>query len=126
MQGRKSPDELMARMLVESQLKGLSDSVTAQRYEVSKKTVINQRRRLSEDSDFASLYTSLLVSARADWTDDISSTMKELLRFIKVACQKADPSDPKIIRAINESLKCLADIEFTRQIIDARLSSYDD
>lgn len=108
-----------ASILVEAAYYG--EQVTAARWGVTDRTILNYRNRLDEDKELSDIFALKKAAFENEWAKEIPAAIRSALRFIVRAGEEANPKDPTAIFAIAGALKIVAEIELTREIINARL-----
>lgn len=119
---RKLPDNLAAEMLVECATTASSDARAAEKYGLTSVTVGNYRDRLNHDVGFNELFQSKLAEVQSPWAQNLAACINDSILFLQRACQVADPSDAETINAVNNTLKCLAEIAMTKEFLDRRIA----
>lgn len=104
-----------------------ADSEAARRHSVSRRTVINYRKRLKTDPAFAQLFTDKLQQLRqdTDWEERLPATLRSALAKMD-ECFRAMPArSPETLRAISEAVTVMVDALMTLRMLDARLADQD-
>lgn len=119
---RKILDEYAIRILIDCATNATSDKSAAEKYGVSRKSIGNYRRRLETDRAFAAYFATKLEQAQDDWIKDVPSCIKAGIEFLQKSCQQADCTNADVINAINTTIKTLAEVALTREMIDRQLA----
>lgn len=111
-----------ARVLVDAHF--MTDNEAAAKHGISRRTVLNYRKRLEIDPELSQAFTGLMESVRDsddwDWlTDGIRSAIRTALDFF----DKMDRRNPEALRAVKETFEALSQYEQTRRVIDAKLEA---
>lgn len=102
----------------------LTDGKAAEKHSVSRRTVINYRKRLRSDANFALLFTQKLneIRAQTDWEERLPATLRKALTAAEQCFEKLPKQSPESLRAISEAVATLADALLTLRMLDARLA----
>jgi hypothetical protein len=112
--------ERAATILVEAAYFG--DKQAADRYGVSVRTVERYRARMDEDDELSAFVAIKKQKFEDEWADELPGAIRASIRFLGRAAQEASAKDPQAIHSVAGSLKILADVALTKQVLDARLT----
>lgn len=115
--------ERAATILVEAVYYG--DIKTAERWGVTERTIQNYRSKLDGDPELSGFFALKKAAFESEWANEVPAAIRSALRFIVRAGEEADPKNPEAIHAMAGALKIVAEVELTREIINARLGRYD-
>ena len=111
-----------ATIIVEAAYYG--DPDTAERWGISERTIQRYRARLDEDDELSSIVARKKTAFETEWANEIPAALRSALRFLMRAGQEADPKDPEAIHAVAGAFKLMAEIGFTRDVLNARLAEF--
>lgn len=117
--------ERAARVLVDACF--MTDAEAAERHDLSRRTVLNYRKRLASDAELAQLFTAKLQEARAHegWADDLTSTIRTAMSAVRRCANEMDPTKPSTLQALTDALRVLTEAQLALRVIDARLAQQD-
>lgn len=110
--------ERAATMLAEAAIFG--DRRAVERTGLTLRSLQNYRRRLATDARLSLLFAEKRKLLSSRWADDLIPAIRGAVDFLHRACEQADPSNPRAIRAVTGSLKILADVATAERLLDAR------
>lgn len=120
--GRRLDYDRVAAILVEALYYG--DQETAKRWDITTRTIQNYRARLDDDAELSVIFADKKAAFETEWANEVPAALRSAVRFLMRAGEEADPSDPQAIHAVAGALKMLAEVRFTKDILDARLSEF--
>jgi hypothetical protein len=109
-----------ATILTEAAYHG--DQDTARRWGISERTIYRYRKRFGRDDKLSELVKQKKQAFERGWADDLPSSIKAGIDFLKRAAQSADQNNPDVIHAIAGALKIQTEVAVTKDILDARLA----
>lgn len=112
--------ELAAMVLVDAAYKG--DKAAAELYGLTDRTLRNYRKRLLADTELSALFQHKRALVEKDWAADAPMAIKAGVAFLLRAAQEATVT-PEMVHAVAGSMKLLADMVLTKQVLDARLAA---
>lgn len=59
-----------------------------------------------------------------DWANEIGAAIRDGILFLRTALKSLDPTDPENLRAVNDVVRTLSEIDMARGLVDARLSQF--
>lgn len=110
--------ERVAGILVEAAYYG--DEVTAKEHGITTRTIRNYRSRLAKNDELSAFFRIKKQEFENRWANELPEALEAGIRYLMKAAKQADPSEPKAIHSIANSLKTLADIALTKRVLDAR------
>ena len=116
----KFKPELAATVLIEAAY--TTDEKAAEKFGVSIRSLPNWRNKLESDQAFATIFHYKKEQFEAGWAQDLPIAIKAAIEFLKRSAQEADHKKPDVIYSIAGGLKILADIQTTKDLLDARLA----
>lgn len=111
-----------ASVLVEAMYFGIDRA--ASRWGVNKRTVKNYKIRLHTDNELAQKFEQKKLKFEGEWAADIPAAIRSATQFLLNAFQELEPTAENI-HAVAGAMKLLAEVGFTKEIIDARLGTSD-
>ncbi len=123
----KPDTELVATVLLEA-IYARKDEEVASKFGITARTLRNYRKRLTEDSELASVLAQKKKAFDEKWAEQLPSALRSSIDFIASATARAkdDPNahrNPMLIDAIARAMMLCAEVHFTGRLIDARLPS---
>jgi len=112
--------EKAAMALVDALL--TTDIAAAEKWEVSRRTILNWRKRLDTDPEFARLFQEKRAAVEKEWADELPAAIRASVDFIKRSAQSTNVSDPDMLHSVAGALKILTETAAMRQLLDARLA----
>ena len=113
----------VALILVEALFFG--EKRTAKHWDITTRTIRNYRYMLESNDELSAIFHAKRSEFESDWAHRIPTAIIAGIDFISEAAKEADPKDPFVIKAIADAIKTLAEVGIMKEIMDARLSSYD-
>ncbi len=121
--GTNFKPHLAATVLVEAAYRG--DDEAAAHWNVSTRSILNWRKRLENDPEFAAVFANKKDRFEAGWRDELGSALRAGIDFLRRAAQVADPTNHEVIFSIAGAVKILADVNISMDVLNARLVEYD-
>jgi len=112
--------EKAAMALVDALL--TTDIAAAEKWEVSRRTILNWRKRLDTDPEFSRLFQEKRAAVEKEWADELPAAIRASVDFIKRSAQSTNVSDPDMLHSMAGALKILTETAAMRQLLDARLA----
>lgn len=112
--------ERAATVLVEAAY--TDDEKAAEKWGVTRVSIWGWRKRLATDPQLLTLFNYKKEQFEAEWAQDLPLAIKAGIDFLKRAAQQSDVKKPDVIYSIAGGLKILADIQTTKELLDARLA----
>lgn len=111
-----------ASILVEAAYFG--DKEAADKWGITTRTVQNYRARLDGDAELSAVFLKKKLAWETSWAEEAPAALRAGIRFLMRAAREADPKDPEAIHAIAGAFKLLAEIVFTKDVLDVRLAEF--
>jgi len=99
-----------------------NDTVAAEKWNVTVRTIQNWRKRLDSDPEFSELFASKRAAAEKEWADELPTAIRSTIEFIKRAAQSPNCSDPAMVHSMAGAMKILTETAAMRKLLDARLA----
>ena len=112
----------VATILIEAAYQG--DKDTAERWDISVRTIQRYRNRLDEDDELSRIVAVKKRQYETEWANELPAAIREATRFLQRAARESDPKDPAAVHAVAGALKILAEVGITKAILDARFSGF--
>lgn len=87
-----------------------NDAEVAEKWGITRRTVCNYRKQLSEDPALLKLYTEKKKAFAASWVDDACQAIKIGALAYQELCKKKNPKDAMLIQAIAAGAKVFGDL----------------
>ena len=112
----------VALILVEALFYG--EKRTAKRWDITTRTIRNYRYLMESNAELSRLFLHKRLEFESNWAKNIPAAIISAIEFLTEAAKEADPKDPFAINAVSDALKTLAEVGIMKEIMDARLTSY--
>ena len=109
-----------ATILIEAAYYG--DQKTAARWDISERTIYRYRERLGRDDKLSDFVKRKKAAFERGWADELPSSIRAGIDYLKRAAQSADASNPEAIHAVAGALKIQTEVALTKDVLDARLA----
>ena len=114
----KRDNEHAARLLIEAVMHG--DVKVCESAGVTRQTIHNYRKALSEDAELLQLFTEYSKELLTrTWADELESALTVTITKLTEHITMLELPTPESIKAITEALKSLAEIAITREVLRA-------
>jgi hypothetical protein len=114
----KRDNERAAWLLVEAMLHG--DVKTAAQHKITRQTLHNYRKALTEDAELLRLFTQYSSElTKRTWADKLDLTLQMALDMLLEHIQGLEDKTPASVSAITEALKVLSETAITREVLRA-------
>lgn len=111
-----------ASILIEAAYFG--DKEAAERWGVTSRTIRNYRLRLDDDPQLSVIFHEKKQLWESTWAEEAPAALRAGIRFLMRAAREANPKDPEAIHAVAGAFKLLAEIVFTKDVLDVRLAEF--
>lgn len=109
-----------AKVLIDAAMMG--DVKACEKWEITRQTLHNYRKRLEDDPDLLQVLTQQKTNQDKEWAAEIPTMLSAGIDFLKRAAQEADPRDSDVIHSIAGAVKIVSEVQAMRDVIDARIS----
>jgi hypothetical protein len=113
--------EKAARALLDAALMG--DGKAAKKHGVDRVTLFRWRERMASDPILQHKVSERKAMIDQKWGEELDGAIANAVDFLNRATETASPAEPEAIAAITNSLKVLADIRLTVDVVNARNSA---
>jgi transposase-like protein len=104
-----------------------NDTVVADKYGITPRTLFNWRKKLVEDKEFSETFILKKEEFEATWLDSMRKSIISGATFIQRAANEAEDEtlrNPEMVRAIAGAIKICSDVILTGGMINARIAKF--
>lgn len=113
--------ERIAEILVDASV-SRDDRKTAERFQVSDRTIRNYRRQLETDAELAALFRQKRAQVSEGWANEVPGALREAVGFLRRAAEKGDCTNPNMVHAVAGAMKLLSEVSATWKLLDVRMA----
>lgn len=113
--------ERIAEILVEAYITR-DDRKTAERYQVTDRTLRNWRSQLDKDPELSALFREKKAKASEGWADEVPGALRAAVTFLRRSAEEGDPTDPDMVHSVAGAMKLLSEVSATWKLLDVRMA----